>query len=131
SMWRDARDDDDDSIFDIDHWKPKELLASMIYGNAAGIPVFGDAGIIVADKMTGTYFYNNSPARPFLEGLNTANSILTKGWPDTEDKWLKASRNMAQLMSYAPGTWTWWACTEREPEQLYRVGDNFIGTPGD
>jgi hypothetical protein len=43
SAWRDAQDDDDDSLFEMEHWSPLDFLKAVIAGPLSGIPLVGSA----------------------------------------------------------------------------------------
>lgn len=42
AAWRDARDDDDDSWLEMDHWNPLDFLKAAVAGPLAGIPLVRD-----------------------------------------------------------------------------------------
>lgn len=41
--WRDARDDDDDELFDTEHWSVGDFLKSVVAGPTSGVPLIGAA----------------------------------------------------------------------------------------
>ncbi len=42
AAWRDARDDDDDELFDSGNWQPADFLKAAVAGPLAGIPLLRD-----------------------------------------------------------------------------------------
>lgn len=43
NIWRDARDDDDDELFDDDNWRARDYAIATAMGPLMGFPVVGDA----------------------------------------------------------------------------------------
>jgi hypothetical protein len=43
AAWRDARDDDDEEVFDAENWDPMDYLKAMVAGPLSGIPLVNEA----------------------------------------------------------------------------------------
>jgi hypothetical protein len=85
NAWKDARDDDDEEIFDERNWSLKQLMAGTIAGPLQGIPGLGEALQGVVAKATGTY----DPSGNLLSGLGrsipAAKAIVTGDFIDSPE----------------------------------------------
>lgn len=55
NVWRDARDDEDDELFDSRHWNPKSFALTLATDWMAGFPILGDAAQAGIYKAAGEY----------------------------------------------------------------------------
>ena len=68
SMWRDARDDDDDEWLDSDHWSPVDLARQAILGPLGGIPIVS----MIYQSFT---YGPNDPFKPAKQAFSAVEKI--------------------------------------------------------
>ena len=101
NAWKDAKDDDDNDLFDEKHWSPKRLALAAMTDPLQGFPIIGDAVKAATYKVAGEYlpsdnlFSMNSAAGVFSEKhLKNVGALL-----DGRGDWEMAIKDMDHLAS--------------------------------
>jgi hypothetical protein len=89
NAWKDAKDDDDNELFDEKHWSPKRLALAVLTDPLQGFPIIGDAVKAAAYTATGEYLPSDN-----LFSMNSAAGIFSE----------KHLRNVGKLMD-GNGDW--------------------------
>jgi hypothetical protein len=133
SAWRDARDDDDDELFDEDNWRAGDFLKAMILGPLTGIPIIGGSLNAALTPLFGGHYFANDPTQPLNKAATGADDILEAIEEGDLEGGLKGARSVLWGLAIAMGG-------ERSAAaatvsnilfDLFRVVDNVIGEPGD
>lgn len=99
TAWRDARDDDDEEVFDERHWNPVRLAMATMTGPLQGIPLFGEMAEEFTYAMTGQYL----PSGGLLsQGKDAATAIRrVPDYLEGKEEWDTALKDAESLMSAA------------------------------
>jgi GNAT superfamily N-acetyltransferase len=89
NAWKDAKDDDDNELFDEKHWSPKRLALAAMTDPLQGFPIIGDAVKAAAYKVAGEYLPSDN-----LFSMNNAAGLLSE----------KHLRNVGELLN-GNGDW--------------------------
>jgi hypothetical protein len=124
SMWRDLRDDDDDEVFDLEHWNPMDFLVAMAAGPLAAIPGITD---LVSSREYPT---------PIDETVSAARKIMKEGWPEDDEQAVMTARKLMTGLSWGMAVMgrpegELLGVAAKDMQQLYQVADNFTGAPED
>lgn len=76
NAWRDARDDEDDEIFDEKNWRIGDYLRAMLLGPLTGVPWVGSALNAATARLFGQTYYNNDPALPFERAASSISDLM-------------------------------------------------------
>jgi hypothetical protein len=72
SMMRDARDDDDDELFDEKNWQSGDFMKAMVLGPLMGIPIIGGALNAGLTPVFGGHYFANDPTQPLNRAAGAA-----------------------------------------------------------
>lgn len=138
AMWRDMRDDDDDELFDAQHWNLKDFAIAAVLGPWTALPSF--AGPIletVVNKVKGVAFDNSlaSDASKITQSAISIYSTLTKEDASGElkskepvEKVLHAAEALTQAASVLIGAGEYGAAA-RVAGYFFDVADNLHLSP--
>ena len=119
AAWRDAKDDDDDSLFDAEHWSPWDLFKSTLLGPLGGIPLLG----LAANSVLG--FHGPDPFAPVSRALKAGEGIMDG------DKAEPVEKSLRRVVDVANGAAMLWGGAEAVAvganifEQAFNLVDNF------
>lgn len=111
NAWRDARDDDDDKVFDPENWNAKDYGIAMAMGPASGLPLLGDVFELSSDYMLGHRSFKGGIDSDVATGGKELKDLIfgdKKGkhpW-DSNEPWedtIKSVRKVATAISLAFG----------------------------
>jgi hypothetical protein len=96
NAWRDAKDSDDDEVFDEKHWSIKRLMLNALTDPLQGIPILGDAVKGAAFKAAGEYLPQGN-----LFSIDGAMSPFTHipKYMDGDADWEMAIKDLDHLVS--------------------------------
>lgn len=60
NAWKDAKDDDDDELFDDKHWHIKRMILSVLTEPLQGLPLLGESAQSAAFSAAGVYHQNGN-----------------------------------------------------------------------
>jgi hypothetical protein len=86
SMISDWRDDDDEELFDAEHWSPALYLRSMLLGPMMGLPLLSGPLNSIISSLTGTKKFNNDATNPIGSAFSGFMSGVTKLTSDDKQK---------------------------------------------
>ena len=123
AMWRDIRDDDDEEVFDFEHWNPMDFLAAM-------------AGPLVAIPGVNLVFSPIWGDNPVKTLYGAGKSLAKDGWPADQEKIFNLLRKVSSssgILAAVLGrpTGTLLGVATKELQQIYQIVDNFSGEPKD
>ena len=126
SMLRDWRDDDDDEVFDLEHWNPMDWLVTAAAGPLAAIPLLAD--VLSIDPFK----YPSEIAQTF----QSAKKIFKEGWPEDEEDRIKTAKKLLGGVSWLMAMWgrpegELANVGARDAQLILQVMDNFSGEPKD
>ncbi len=107
SAWRDIRDDDDDEIFDLENWKPRDFIKVGVAGALSGVPLINGAFDAFLDFAMGT-----NPLGGIGKGATSLSKLITWDLPSSAKKepyeWamrqaVTTLQGVALLLSVLPG----------------------------
>jgi hypothetical protein len=133
NLWRDARDDDDDELFDEDNWRGGDYFKAMLLGPVLGLPLIGGALNAALTPVFGGHYFANDPTQPLNKAATGAGDIFEAIEEGDLETGLKGARSLLWALalamggerSAALGTWA------NVLYDAFRVGDNAIGEAGD
>ena len=133
NLWRDARDDDDDELFDEDNWRGGDYLKAMLLGPVLGLPLIGGALNAALTPVFGGHYFANDPTQPLNKAATGAGDIFEAIEEGDLETGLKGARSLLWALalamggerSAALGTWA------NVLYDAFRVGDNAIGEADD
>jgi hypothetical protein len=101
AMWRDMRDDDDDELFDPEHWKPRDFIIAAVLGPWTALPIFGAPVIeALATAFKGVTF-DNSLASDANKAISAAKNAYRAVTEEKRDGTLKAKEPLEKVISSA------------------------------
>lgn len=103
NLWRDARDDDDDELFDSDNWRAGDYAKSMLLGPALGIPLIGQALNAAFTPIFGGHFFANDPTQPLNRALSGGDDIIEAIQEGDLESGLKGMRSLMWALALAMG----------------------------
>jgi hypothetical protein len=103
NLWRDARDDDDDELFDSDNWRPGDYAKAMILGPLLGIPLVGQALNAALTPVFGGHYFANDPTQPLNRALTGGEDILDAVQDKDLESGLKGTRSLLWALALAMG----------------------------
>lgn len=133
NLWRDARDDDDDELFDEDNWRGGDYLKAMLLGPVLGLPLIGGALNAALTPVFGGHYFANDPTQPLNKAATGAGDIFEAIEEGDLETGLKGARSLLWALALAMGG-------EKSAGlgvganilyDAFRVGDNALGEAGD
>lgn len=92
SAWRDARNDDDDELFDSENWAPLDFLKAIVAGPLAGLPLINEA-------VSG--FDNAGPLGRFLSAFRSGKQLFEGPKENEAEKTEFYLKRIARIMQGA------------------------------
>jgi hypothetical protein len=133
NLWRDARDDDDDELFDEDNWRGGDYLKAMLLGPVLGLPLIGGALNAALTPVFGGHYFANDPTQPLNKAATGAGDIFEAIEEGDLETGLKGARSLLWALALAMGG-------EKSAGlgvganilyDAFRVGDNSLGEADD
>ena len=103
NLWRDARDDDDDELFDSDNWRAGDYAKSMLLGPLMGIPLVGGALNAALTPLFGGHYFANDPTQPLNQAFGGGADILEAIQEGDLESGLKGARSLMWALALAMG----------------------------
>lgn len=124
SAWWDARDDDDDELFDEEHWEAQGLLMAALTGPVEGFPLLND----LASAAGG--FESKGPLAPVVRGAKAAMNVFSGEVPKSQQaEPVEYYQRQIQAMAIAAGMVADRAVpiavAANVVDQIFDVADNF------
>lgn len=131
AMWRDLRDDDDDEVFDLEHWNARDLLVAMALGPLGAIPGVS----ALSDTLMGQFHRT-----PIGDTWASVKKVTEDGFPENTEELLKTTRKLltgASSLATVLGPSQIARLSDimgvsaKLLEQIHQLMDNFSGEPDD
>ncbi len=103
NLWRDARDDDDDELFDSDNWRAGDYAKAMLLGPMMGIPLIGSALNAAMTPIFGGHYFPNDPTQPLNRALGGGADVLEAIQEGDLESGLKGARSLMWALALAMG----------------------------
>ena len=103
NLWRDAREDDDEELFDSDNWRAGDYAKSMALGPALGIPLIGQALNAAFTPVFGGHYFANDPTQPLNRALSGGDDIIEAIQEGDLESGLKGTRSLLWAVALAMG----------------------------
>ena len=103
NLWRDARDDGDDELFDSDNWRAGDYAKSMLLGPLIGIPLVGGALNAALTPLFGGHYFPNDPTQPLNRALGGGADVLEAIQEGDLESGLKGARSLMWALALAMG----------------------------
>lgn len=103
NLWRDARDDDDEELFDSDNWRAGDYAKAMLLGPITGIPLIGSALNAAMTPIFGGHYFPNDPTQPLNRALGGGTDILEAIQEGDLESGLKGARSLMWAVALAMG----------------------------
>jgi hypothetical protein len=103
NLWRDARDDDDDELFDSDNWRAGDYAKAMLLGPLIGIPLVGGALNAALTPLFGGHYFPNDPTQPLNRALGGGADVLEAIQEGDLESGLKGARSLMWALALAMG----------------------------
>lgn len=103
NLWRDAREDDDDELFDSDNWRAGDYAKAMLLGPLTGIPLVGSALNASLTPVFGGHYFPNDPTQPLNRALGGGSDILEAIQEGDLESGLKGARSLMWAVALAMG----------------------------
>jgi hypothetical protein len=97
TAWRDARDDDDEEIFDKKNWSAGRLTFATLTGPLKGLPVLGDSLEATAAAMAGEYSQEGNLLTMIPNAAKAAKRLVVDGPDDWQEAMTDAERLLMGL----------------------------------
>lgn len=116
AAWRDARDDDDDELFDSHNWDPMDFLKAAVAGPLAGIPLLRD----VASGFT-----SGGPFSRFVTGGKSLGALVKDPGKEPLEYYTGHVTKIMQATSAELGV------LGSVVDQAFDLGDNVMNDPAE
>lgn len=103
NLWRDAREDDDEELFDSDNWRAGDYAKSMVLGPALGIPLIGQALNAALQPVFGGRYFANDPTQPINRAIGGVEDIKEAIQEGDLESGLKGTRSLMWAVALAMG----------------------------
>jgi hypothetical protein len=103
NLWRDAREDDDEELFDSDNWRAGDYAKAMLLGPLTGIPLVGSALNASLTPIFGGHYFPNDPTQPLNRALGGGADILEAIQEGDLESGLKGARSLMWALALAMG----------------------------
>jgi hypothetical protein len=103
NLWRDAREDDDDELFDSDNWRAGDYAKAMLLGPLTGIPLVGSALNASLTPIFGGHYFPNDPTQPLNRALGGGADVLEAIQEGDLESGLKGARSLMWALALAMG----------------------------
>jgi hypothetical protein len=103
NLWRDAREDDDEELFDSDNWRAGDYAKAMLLGPLTGIPLVGSALNASLTPIFGGHYFPNDPTQPLNRALGGGADVLEAIQEGDLESGLKGARSLMWAVALAMG----------------------------